>query len=91
MPESADIALVRRRSDYTGPIFNFEAEGSGPELQEPIAKSGQPSCAPAFDFQDLGLGAFVLPAIGARIGQTDLIENAPDDGVDDVCDRCGRL
>ena len=30
VPESADVALVRRRSDDPGPIFSFEAQGPSP-------------------------------------------------------------
>ena len=80
------IAFVRRSADNAGAIFHLEAQGAGPELQQAIAESDQPSRAPAFDFQgvDDPLSLLVLPAIGARIRQSDLIENAPDDGVGHV-------
>ena len=84
MPEGPDVALVRWGVDDIRAVVDPEAQSARPDLQQPMCECDQPSRAPAVDFQGGRLGAFVFPAISARIWQTDLIENPPDDSIDDV-------
>ena len=51
VPERADIAFVRRGADNPRAVFDFEAQGARPDLQQAIAESDQPPRAPAFDLQ----------------------------------------
>src|SRR5450432_249103 len=57
VPERADVAFVRRGTNYVGPIVNFEVQRPRPELQESMTECDQPSRAPALDLQCAGFSA----------------------------------
>jgi len=59
VPERADVAFVRRSAHDVSVILQFEAQSARPDLQKTMAKSDQPSRAPAFDFHD-GKAATIL-------------------------------
>src|SRR5437762_10039324 len=89
MPESADVILCDWFSNNACAIFDFIAQRARPELQQAKPERDQPTRGSTFDLQCLriGFGMSRPPAVRARVGQADLIKNAPNDRINDGSNR----
>src|SRR4029453_18500536 len=88
MPERADVSLIHRFSNNACAIVDFVTERAYPKLQYAKSDRDQPTRGSTFDLQGLreGFCRVTAPPISARVGQADLIENAPDYRIYDSCD-----